>query len=178
MSLSDLGNLGEFLASIGVLVSLIFVGFQMKQNAKAIRASVKQAVFDSTLSYHNAQIDPRMVATAQFKLDSGIDIDEFEKDQIGRLQHMNLRGFENRYYQYKQGFIDEEAWLRSRAILWYTFNHPTLVARNSVVRGLWKRMRFTFPRDFVEEIDSVIALAPERATTLWGGPMSPAAPEE
>ena len=141
MSLSELGNLGEFLASIGVLASLVFVGFQMKQNAKATRASVRQSGFDSSLSWHNAQIDPKTVAVAQFKLDSDIEIDDFEAHQIDRLQQMNLRAFESRHYQYMHGLIDQETWARSTAIIWGTFNGP-VPARNAIVRRVWNSYNF------------------------------------
>jgi len=167
MSLSELGNLGEFLASIGVLVSLVFVGFQMKQNAKATRASVRQSGFDSSLSWHNAQIDPKTVAVAQFKLDSDIEIDDFEAHQIDRLYRMNFRAFENRHYQYLHGLIDKETWIRSRVIIWGTFN-GRVPARCAIARRVWNGSRRSFHRDFVAEVESLIRISPEKADQLWG----------
>ncbi len=35
MSLEDLGNLGEFLGSIGVIVSLIYLALQIRQNTRS-----------------------------------------------------------------------------------------------------------------------------------------------
>ena len=39
MSLSDLASLGSFVSGFAVLASLIFVGFQLRQNARAVQAS-------------------------------------------------------------------------------------------------------------------------------------------
>lgn len=43
MTLSDLSNLGTFVSAIAVLASLIFVGIQLKQNTRAVRAAASQA---------------------------------------------------------------------------------------------------------------------------------------
>ena len=39
MSIADLGSLGEFVSSLAVLFTLIFLTLQMRQNTKAVRAS-------------------------------------------------------------------------------------------------------------------------------------------
>src|SRR5215472_4818834 len=39
MSLSDLASLGSFVSGVAVLASLIFVGVQLRQNARAVQAS-------------------------------------------------------------------------------------------------------------------------------------------
>ena len=43
MTLSDLSNLGTFVSAIAVVASLIFVGVQLRQNTKAVRAAASQA---------------------------------------------------------------------------------------------------------------------------------------
>ena len=46
MSLEDLGNLGEFVGAIGVVVSLVYLAYQIRQNTAAVRASTHQAMID------------------------------------------------------------------------------------------------------------------------------------
>ena len=43
MTLSDLSNLGTFISALAVVASLIFVGVQLRQNTKAVRAAASQA---------------------------------------------------------------------------------------------------------------------------------------
>ena len=38
MSLSDLASLGSFLSGIGVLVSLVYLSLQIRQNTRAVRS--------------------------------------------------------------------------------------------------------------------------------------------
>ena len=41
MNLDDLGNLGEFLAAVAVVGSLVFVGIQMRLNTRELRLQRK-----------------------------------------------------------------------------------------------------------------------------------------
>jgi len=47
VSLADLGSLGEFIGSIAVIASLLFVALQLRSNASALRASTYQSIHDA-----------------------------------------------------------------------------------------------------------------------------------
>ena len=44
MSIAELGALGEFVASFGVLATLIYLAIQMRQNTQALRLNTAQVV--------------------------------------------------------------------------------------------------------------------------------------
>jgi hypothetical protein len=44
MSLQDLGNIGEFVAAVAVVVSLIYLAVQIRQNTRSVRASTYHSV--------------------------------------------------------------------------------------------------------------------------------------
>ena len=46
MTLTDLSYLAEILAAIGVIASLLYVGYQVKETRKAVRAATAQARTD------------------------------------------------------------------------------------------------------------------------------------
>ncbi len=46
MSLDDFGNVADLLAALGVIASLIYVGYQVKETRRAIRAATAQARTD------------------------------------------------------------------------------------------------------------------------------------
>ena len=46
MSLTELADLGEILAALGVVASLIYVGYQIRETRKAVRAATAQARTD------------------------------------------------------------------------------------------------------------------------------------
>lgn len=42
MSITELGALGEFVASFGVLATLVYLAIQMRQNTRAVRINTAQ----------------------------------------------------------------------------------------------------------------------------------------
>ena len=48
MTLEDLGNIGELVAAVGVIISLIYLALQIRQNSRLLRASLEQSITDST----------------------------------------------------------------------------------------------------------------------------------
>jgi hypothetical protein len=44
MSLNDLANLGQVIGALAVVISLIYVAFQIRQNTNAIRSATTQTV--------------------------------------------------------------------------------------------------------------------------------------
>ena len=46
MSLEDLGNIGEFVAAVAVLVSLIYLATQIRDNTRSLQAASLQSVLD------------------------------------------------------------------------------------------------------------------------------------
>ena len=44
MTISELGSLGEFVGSLAVVVTLIYLTTQLRQNTKAVRAASTQAL--------------------------------------------------------------------------------------------------------------------------------------
>jgi hypothetical protein len=51
MTLEDLGNIGEFVAAIGVIVSLVYLATQIRQNTKAVRSSASQAIAETRADF-------------------------------------------------------------------------------------------------------------------------------
>ena len=73
MSLEDLGNIGEFIAALGVIVSLIYLAVQIQRNTASVRTSTQQqlATVFSTLNMKMidqlGSFDPDVSAKVQLK---------------------------------------------------------------------------------------------------------------
>jgi hypothetical protein len=53
VTLQDLGNLGEILGALAVVVSLFYVGSQIRQNTAAVRSPTAQAVRDNYAAWYS-----------------------------------------------------------------------------------------------------------------------------
>jgi hypothetical protein len=69
MSLSDLASIGTLVSSVAVFVSLIYLGLQMRQNAKHTRALIHQARIDRVVGSQLRSTEPNLAASEAY--DSG-----------------------------------------------------------------------------------------------------------
>jgi hypothetical protein len=69
MSFADLASLGSFVSGIGVLVSLIYLSLQIRQNTRAVRSQIHQHIADSWLSLGAILSDHSREFTAALKAD-------------------------------------------------------------------------------------------------------------
>jgi hypothetical protein len=52
MSLNDLANLGQVIGAIAVVISLIYVALQIRQNTNAVRSATAQAVHEHFANWY------------------------------------------------------------------------------------------------------------------------------
>jgi hypothetical protein len=108
MTLSDLGNLGEFISAIAVVISLVYLAVQIRQNTRVVRASAEQAVFESGIGLDRTIVsDPELT---QIWYLGRWNPDELTKEQEHRFRHLMsilYRDFENLYYLHQKGLVDD-----------------------------------------------------------------------
>lgn len=118
MTLEDLGNIGEFIAAIGVIVSLIYLATQIRQNTRAVRSSASHAITDSRVDFLKSVSDNPDVGRILF---SGLaDREALELSERIRFDFMMTRFIammENHHYQNLQGTMDPDQWTRMLGIL-------------------------------------------------------------
>jgi hypothetical protein len=53
MNLNDLANLGQVIGALAVVVSLFYVGHQIRQNTNAVRSATAQSVHEHFASWYH-----------------------------------------------------------------------------------------------------------------------------
>ncbi|SVD67851.1 uncharacterized protein METZ01_LOCUS420705 [marine metagenome] len=113
LAITNMGNLNNFLQVIGVLGvigSLIFVGIELRQSQKIALARTQQERNNSAYNVINtltaANIDWQSIV-----LENNLDY-QFSKELIARRNtyHLSWFMFENDFFQYSQGLVDESVW--------------------------------------------------------------------
>jgi len=97
----------EIIAVLGVIGSLIFVAFEIRQNTNAVRSSTIQAI--SEQSYESVRIaieNPELRAAIRAARQDELDSDQ--RDLMEMLFQATLRIRQNRYLQAQLGILDEE----------------------------------------------------------------------
>jgi hypothetical protein len=146
--LDTLGNLGDFLGGIGVLVTLIYLAIQIRQNTKSNRAASYQEA-TAALSDWSSNLARDSSSMRIFLLgnDDSEEIDEFEKAQYRLLIMSLFRHFENLHYQYLQGTMDDDTWAG-----WKRRIIGTLSGEGTT--NFWRTQKGVFSPKFQEFIDA------------------------
>ena len=147
MSLQDLGSLGEFIGAVAVIVSLIYVGVQVRQNTQSVRSSAFQAAIrDATDNIDQVVHDPELNRIWLVGLRDLDSLSHEERYRFAGYMTSILRRYESLLYQTQQGTLDPGAWEGIRANLKNTFSHPGILA-------WWPRARHLFNRQLQEFVE-------------------------
>jgi hypothetical protein len=143
LTLSDLGNLGEFVAAIAVVGSLLYLAMQIRQNSKLLRASAIQSVASntagslSTIAQDLSTAAVLLKGVGDFKALSGE-----EAVQCSALLHLVFNEIQSSYRMHREGIIPEELWQGSAAVAAFYLRTPG-------VRAWWKTGKELMDGDFV-----------------------------
>ena len=149
--LSQLSDLSQIVSALAVVASLVYVGFEIRQNTDASRAATRQAIAETDFEYVGATLDPLLLVEAEAKYEGGTDLTLAERFILRERQHLNFRIFENAYYQYRAGLLEPQTWERYRWII------SRLLAVNDAANAMWERFGPSFDESFKAEVAAIRA---------------------
>jgi hypothetical protein len=162
MSIIELGALGELLGSIAVLATLVYLSVQVRQNTRSMDESKKLALAQTyqmrsdalqMMLVHAADseyIGPIItkLTGAGYPEDLG-SLEQLTTDERGRFRQWQIAQqthWDNMFFQYQQGYIDDE---------YYRDSFRERVRRLAPV---WKALNVGGARrTFVAEIEDILA---------------------
>ena len=109
-SLSDIGNLAEAVAAVAVIASLVYLGIQIQQNTKAVRASSYQEVANGVTNYMSSLAQNGELA--RIYVQGSKDLTQLSPEESLRFESALAQLFAKydvAVYFYQQHLIDEMA---------------------------------------------------------------------
>jgi len=151
-----LGNYGEFVGAIAVVVTLAYLAVQVKQsrlsldaNTKAMRGQVVSEVMHSAIAYLQmfTQRDDVSELYVRFHADEALDSTQLTVMDATISAMFIARQHE--FFQWKQGLLDEKVFKALRHVIL-----TTLACENG--RHWWQHEgSHLFSREFVEYVDEL-----------------------
>ena len=122
MSLQDLGNVGELLGAVAVLISFIYLARQIRQNSRAARAATEQSISRAWTSALSVPAQSSENAVVFYRgLRSPEDLSEGELMHFSLMLQLLFNQYEQAYLSYLEGSFSQRRWDRiDRAIGLYT----------------------------------------------------------
>jgi len=152
MDLQDLGNIGEFVASIAVLLTLLFLTMETRRNTVAVsRANARHTAIQQANAL--GELLDGEVAEIFLKGQKSLDtLSELERYRFDLVFTIWLQSVEQAYQDYREG----------------SFSPDSLVAYESSIPGFlttpggaawWKERQVWFARSFREDVERLCAQA-------------------
>jgi hypothetical protein len=156
MSLEDLGNIGEFVAAVAVVLSLIYLALQIRQNTMQITQNtktVRSATFRGATQLFTQFMarlseSPELAAIVVKANESQSDLDPAQRLQFDSYAMEVFTIYEDLFFQAKDEMLDPEFWSsRQRNLRWY-LGFPGFCSA-------WKRQSHTMSPEFREFVTTL-----------------------
>jgi len=159
MSIVELGAVGEFLGSIGVILTLVYLAIQIRQNTTTSKAATYSATTDGWAQYLQSQsVEDLQLLISLATKPSELTTASFYRGYY--LCRVIFRRMEHDYYQYKADTFDRDTW-NAYLTSWRedTFNNPAF-------RAMWTLQRDYLDPNFVQFMDRVVEESRRRGPIL------------
>ncbi len=149
-TLQDLGNLGEFVGAMGVVISLVYLAKQMQQNTTSVRAASFNSMAQNSMNLlQHAFIDAEFAEFLHRAENNPSSLTAEETVRWDAYMTAVYRHFGNLVYQYRVGALDQEMWESYESTLEIHLRTPSW--------GAWfEENKSLFSRSLVEQVERTL----------------------
>jgi hypothetical protein len=110
LTLQELANIGEFVGGIAVIISLLYLAVQIRQNTKAVQSASYHQAAEQTWSALLAVAQDQSLGEAVSGVAAGREISAADQTRVAAMDASLLFGFENMLRLREQGLVDPDVW--------------------------------------------------------------------
>ncbi len=150
MTLQDWSNVAQVIGALAVVISLFYVGFQIKRNTSAVRSATAQAVHDNYADwYMNLMVDADLNRILIKGLKDYASLDETEKAQFIETFMAFISFSQNAFYQWREKALLGPLWVCWESLVMNLLSSPG-------GKELWKERGYIFGNEYRNYVDKVI----------------------
>ena len=150
MTLQDWSNLAQVIGALTVVISLFYVGFQIKTNTSAVRSATAQAIHNNYADwYMNLMGDAELTRTVLKGVRDYSSLDDGEKAQFIATFMAFMSFSQNAFYQWREKALSPWLWHG-----WELHVMNFLSAPGG--KGFWKERGYVFGEEYRDYVEKVI----------------------
>ncbi len=150
MNVSELGAIGEFVASIGVLITLGYLAFQIRQNTQGMRMSQSQEFIRWNTDLVEPLVGERELAELWERGASELSgMDSTDQLRITLFEWRAISAWHHYFHMNKLGLVPDHLW----AQLLELFNR---IGRREAMQQAWRDWREIYDEEFQTFMDQYL----------------------
>ena len=138
-------------ANAGVLIGLILLVYEIRQNSDLMRAQMRQSRSETARDGYQVYMESDHIPEITLKLKKNEVLTEEESLRYSYYFRGIMRNLENLYWQNSEGFLDDTA-LRS-----ITFYSREIIGTRSGGFEIWDHYKTNYADDYVAFVEEAIA---------------------
>ena len=142
-------NWPELIGLVGLIASLVFVGFEIRQNTRVARAEAYRAFVTEVNSIYLHWSNPEQVGVMQKALVNPADLTRVERSQAFAVSMALFRVYEGLHKEVTQGILDDSALMLLSQSEW----------NFEIQRQMWPEISRNLTPDFVEYVEETHGLS-------------------
>ena len=171
MTLSDLGNLGDFIGGLAVIVTLLYLASQIRQNTNSVLGSVESGDARGSSEFLQSLAEnPGLARIWRLGLSDPAKLTEDEGVQFVMLMGAAFYRLAGAFEQYKRGLLSAESWERYERLI-------SRYLRSPAALDWWSRGDVPFTRSFIAYVNARISAESTNSTTPADAALAPVWPE-
>ena len=150
MDLEVIAQLASIIASIAVVLTLIFIAMQMRQTLELTKMNAAQTATVLLSQNYGRVVENPDLADLLIRNTAGEELQRGEHLRLTNFIAVQFRYFEMLHAHVRTGIFDKDLWLGVRERLHGVLDHPRM-------REWWDDNRFSYAPSFVALVDAVYA---------------------
>jgi hypothetical protein len=144
-----LGNIGDFIGGVGVLITLLYLASQIRQNSLSVRNAAAESVLQGLVAnLQTAASSPQMARVISLGQSDIESLTEDERAQFIFWMYGWFRILERAYVHYRAGHVDEGEWKGHEQNL-------VSVMQSEAIQRWWTARKLYFGREFSSYVESL-----------------------
>ena len=148
MNWEAISAVGEILGALAVVVSLLYLAAQIRQNSRAMKGASTHGITQTIQSELRWSFDYGEVFLKMFNAPASLT--EVEAYKLGEWMIAAMLARQNEFIQYRQNLVDEDVWAASRGIVKHLMSVPWC-------KKWWDNIdKITFVPEFIEIVEAML----------------------
>jgi hypothetical protein len=145
MTIEDLGNLGDLIAAIATVATLLYLAQQIRRSSKSVEGSSVQAILELEITTY--ALKAKYANVYRRGCANILDLNDDERVIFEQVVSSEMSLFNSAFTQVQNGLMEDDASFDRDWIRFYL--------KQPGFQEMWSEIKIAYPNDFRQHLDDV-----------------------